>query len=268
MDGSPGGDETIQQHEAVEEPKCIFYSAWFCPYAQRAWIALEAKNVRYRWVETVLYEEHPSTKRSLSLAQKKELTPGFVECSPRGLVPGLECGSDRIFDSLPLMEYIEEAFEGSSLMPSSLASKAHIRSGIMLWSELVVRKFYSLLMSKTPEAVELEKQALLAGFEEMVPYFCRDGNFFSSHGFSMFECSALPWFQRLPVLRKYRGFALPDGEPYRRLTAWYEACLAVPCFARTVVDETRLVQCYVGYANGTGTSNCAQLTKGLNGDYA
>eukprot|EP00292_Cryptomonas_paramecium_P033712 CAMPEP_0113714270 /NCGR_PEP_ID=MMETSP0038_2-20120614/32503_1 /TAXON_ID=2898 /ORGANISM="Cryptomonas paramecium" /LENGTH=207 /DNA_ID=CAMNT_0000641187 /DNA_START=674 /DNA_END=1294 /DNA_ORIENTATION=+ /assembly_acc=CAM_ASM_000170 len=138
----------------------------------------------------------------------------------------------------------------------------------MLWSELVVRKFYSLLMSKTPEAVELEKQALLAGFEEMVPYFCRDGNFFSSHGFSMFECSALPWFQRLPVLRKYRGFALPDGEPYRRLTAWYEACLAVPCFARTVVDETRLVQCYVGYANGTGTSNCAQLTKGLNGDYA
>ena len=51
----PGaGEATIQERsEEVEgEPSAItLFCAWFCPFAQRAWIALEEKQVNYRYVE-------------------------------------------------------------------------------------------------------------------------------------------------------------------------------------------------------------------------
>ena len=159
------------------------------------------------------------------------------------------------------MEYIEEAFDGPALMPSDPASKAEIRAAILLWSELVIRRFYTLLMSTSREGIEKGSAALVAGFEEMAPYFSKEGPFFSRHGFSLFECSALPWYQRIAVLAAYRDFALPDREPFPRLESWYRACLAVPCFADTVVDTSRLISNYTGYASNTATSNCAQLTK-------
>ena len=46
-----------------------FFSAWFCPYAQRAWIALEHHGLKYNKVEGLLpdapgqdfkgYKKHP-----------------------------------------------------------------------------------------------------------------------------------------------------------------------------------------------------------------
>jgi glutathione S-transferase len=214
MEGA--GEATIAAHSLVSNAPCTFYSAWFCPYAQRAWIALEMKGVQYKWVEAVLYEGDPSTKRALSVEQKRRLTPGFVECSPRGLVPGLVHGEAKVFDSIPLIEYIEEEFPGASLLPSDTASRAHIRTGVLLWSELVIRRFYTLLMATSKEAIENGTAALIAGFEEMIPYFSQAGPFFSSHGFSLFECSALPWFQRLYVLKAYRSFNIPEREPFER----------------------------------------------------
>jgi glutathione S-transferase len=255
------GHATIAQHVSTNNPSCTFYATWFCPYAQRAWITLEAKGVAFKWVEAVLYEGDPSSKKALPLAEKQRLTPGFVECSPRGLVPAMSHSDAKLFDSIPLMEYIEEAFEGPNLLPKNFATRAWIRAGILLWSELVIRRFYSLLMSTSRDAIEKCTAALLAGFEEMTVYFCKDGPFFCSEGFSLFECSALPWFQRLVVLKAYRGFSLPDREPFNRLVLWYDTCLTVPAYARTVVDNSKLVSSYIGYADSTGCSNCSQLTK-------
>jgi glutathione S-transferase len=260
-----GGEATIAQRLGTHSPSCTFYATWFCPYAQRAWITLESKGVSYKWVEAVLYEGDPSSKRALSLAEKQRLTPGFVECSPRGLVPALLHGDAKVFDSIPVMEYIEEAFEGPNLLPATLACRAMIRTGIMLWSELVIRRFYTLLMATSSDAIEKDSAALLAGFEEMIPYFSSEGPFFCSEGFSLFECSALPWFQRLVVLKAYRSFSFPDREPFHRFTVWYDACLRVPAFARTVVDTSNLIANYIGYATNTADNNCTQITKSSQG---
>lgn len=58
--------------------------------------------------EAVLYEVSPSSKRSLSLQEKQEKTPGFIECSPRGLVPAIKYNDDNVYESLPGLEYVEE----------------------------------------------------------------------------------------------------------------------------------------------------------------
>ncbi|GJP37355.1 hypothetical protein CLOM_g21770 [Closterium sp. NIES-68] len=60
------------QGEASSETVRLF-SAWFCPFAQRAWIALEAKGVKYEYIEVDPY------------AKPAEL----MAVNPRGLVPAL-----------------------------------------------------------------------------------------------------------------------------------------------------------------------------------
>ena len=94
------GEDTIARRSAAEAAPITFYSAWFCPYAHRVWIALELKRLDYRWVECVLYERDPSTKVALPLEEKRRRTPGFVECCPRGLVPGVAHGETRMHESL------------------------------------------------------------------------------------------------------------------------------------------------------------------------
>jgi len=37
------GEHTIRRRSACDEPEVLLYCSWFCPYAQRAWIALEEK---------------------------------------------------------------------------------------------------------------------------------------------------------------------------------------------------------------------------------
>ena len=51
-----------------ESPPVTFYSSWFCPFAQRVWIALEEKQVAYDYVEINPYEAGVggrSTKKAL-----------------------------------------------------------------------------------------------------------------------------------------------------------------------------------------------------------
>ena len=56
----------------------------------------------------------------------------------------------------------------------------------------------------------------------------------------------------------YRQFHLSEDK-FRRLHDWYDACLRVPGFANTLVDEPTLVESYVGYANNTADSNASQV---------
>ena len=144
-DPSTSGEATIASHQKSSDAVTLIYSSWFCPYAQRAWIALEEKGgtvatvklnpllwltvnpnptaaVDYLWVEINPYEraakEGEYTKKSLPLDRKQELYPAFVECCPKGLVPGIERGEARVWESLVCVEYIDEVGEGRRMPPS------------------------------------------------------------------------------------------------------------------------------------------------------
>ena len=71
------GERTIKQRsKKVKHIK--LYCSWFCPFAQRAWIALEEKGIDYQYVEINPYEVDNSepggyTKKALQLAEKERL---------------------------------------------------------------------------------------------------------------------------------------------------------------------------------------------------
>jgi glutaredoxin len=64
------GDATIAAR-ANDQPLKL-YCSWFCPYAQRAWIAAEEKGLDYQYIEINPYEqaseEGKYTKIALSVS--------------------------------------------------------------------------------------------------------------------------------------------------------------------------------------------------------
>ena len=73
MDGTGcEGEQTIgrrQQAAAADTAEITLFASWFCPYAQRAWLALEESGANYSWVEIqpvspISTGPHPTPTRS------------------------------------------------------------------------------------------------------------------------------------------------------------------------------------------------------------
>jgi glutathione S-transferase len=119
------GEATLKRRmvqKIDENPQLVLYSSWFCPFAQRAWIAAEESGVNYQWVEINPYYVNPHqpggyTKKSLTLDEKAALYPDFIQASPRGLVPAILHHDDNVvlWESLPVSEYIDAYFGNGAL---------------------------------------------------------------------------------------------------------------------------------------------------------
>ncbi|OLN92885.1 Glutathione S-transferase L1 [Colletotrichum chlorophyti] len=81
---------TIKRHEKESDLK--LYSAYYCPFSQRVWIALEAKGLTYQYCE----EDPYMTQASQPL----------LEANPRGTVPAIRQGDWACAESAVILEYI------------------------------------------------------------------------------------------------------------------------------------------------------------------
>ena len=295
------GERTIARHAAAssapESSSCTttIFATWFCPFAQRAWIALEELNIDYRWVEPQLYafdEEKMGgyTKRALPLKRKQRLTPGFVETSPRGLVPSLRVctrgeeggggggggGSlveETVWDSLIVIEYLEDAFEqldhklfwpatAKSLFPSGALRKARARWWASQVTDLIQKPFYQMLMSgeTADEPCNAERKAnFLAAIREFAAEMHPEGAFFFGTEFGFVDIALAPFWQRFLWLGEaYLALTIPDEAPYDRMHSWWKAVSVRPSVAATLVCRPRLVSSYAGYFDGSATSAYAK----------
>lgn len=109
------GEATIRQRSNDDSAR-TFYCGWFCPYAQRVWIALEELGLDYKYVEVNPYCVDPSqpggyTKDKQSIQKKRETLPEFVAVSPYGLVPSIvEADGATICDSAVCLEYLHQVY--------------------------------------------------------------------------------------------------------------------------------------------------------------
>lgn len=99
--------------------ECRLYSAWFCPYAQRCWSALNHLNIPYEKIEALTLVENDNTNKNSEVSTSKPETdidvtvnktnsttgsvptaisktegykkhPRLLELNPKGLVPTME----------------------------------------------------------------------------------------------------------------------------------------------------------------------------------
>jgi hypothetical protein len=72
------------------------------------------------------------------------------------------------------------------------------------------------------------------------------GPFFSPQGFSMADMATLPWMVRMPVLKHYRDYDIP--ETLTHVHAWIKAGLALESVRKTSPSIEYMVEGYRSYA--------------------
>eukprot|EP00525_Craspedostauros_australis_P006261 CAMPEP_0198120614 /NCGR_PEP_ID=MMETSP1442-20131203/29662_1 /TAXON_ID= /ORGANISM="Craspedostauros australis, Strain CCMP3328" /LENGTH=293 /DNA_ID=CAMNT_0043779285 /DNA_START=38 /DNA_END=919 /DNA_ORIENTATION=+ len=264
------GEATLRKRSQLEDDNVdlILYSSWFCPFAQRAWIAAEESGVNYKWVEVNPYEVDATkpggyTKLSLPLETKRQLHPEFVEASPRGLVPGIVDVSTgkNLWESMPVSEFIDAKFNDGNLMTRDPQLRAELQIWVAHCSERVSKEYYRALV----EQDATEKQAALDRFYNecrmLANAMSTDGPFFLGNEFSLVDVALAPFWQRITVVGShFLGLDLPNkkGKEFTRLNEWWNAAKERPSVRDTICSPDRLIATYHDYSQGKATSDAAK----------
>lgn len=243
------------------------YSAWFCPYAQRAWMALELCKIPYELVEALTLD-----------AELKDYIKNqrLLEINPKGLVPTVEVTTASFTSPLLL-----RCAQWANRVVCSPYYRCLVRRDPAeqqaAWTDLQQgwRQFSSLLRAEiTEELVEsLESNdadacvaapatAPALGDEEAFFFGNRRAGSSSSFSPSIVDLTVFPWCFRFYVLARFRGFALDEAEPYvKRLRAWEVAMHANPAVQATLPDKEKLLATYARYEQGTANSQVGEAVR-------
>lgn len=248
-----------------------FMTAWFCPYAQRAWIALNH--------HAVPFERHESL--SLKIADGESLrdalgydkTALLLKHNPAGLVPTIvdsEEAGPAIHDSLTCVEFADDlarsggAPGGTPLLPQDPVLRARARMSAEWVNKSLCSPFYKVLVLKDQSARRENFAKLVEGFQQYQADIA--GPYFLGERLSIVDIAAIPWAYRILTCRTlevYRGedFKLEHGRDFSKLRRWLDACLALESVQRTLAEPQPLVDTYKRYADGTAQSKVAEAVR-------
>jgi glutathione S-transferase len=92
-----------------------FYHGHGSPFSWRVWLALEHKAIPYQ-LKVLSFQANDTTK------------PEFVAINPRHTVPTIVDDGHAVWESLAILEYLDERFSaGAKLYPGDAKSRARIR---------------------------------------------------------------------------------------------------------------------------------------------
>jgi glutathione S-transferase len=238
--------------------KIRLFNSGTCPYAQRAWIALEECAIPY---EHVIIDLQDKPQHFIELYQKANPISAARSKVPLLQVIVNDDDDEKDFllcESLVVAEYIAEVHGKDSLWAPSPEDRARVR----LFTELCGSTFsyFPLLRLKATtkstaaSAADdddgmLLDSAALESFKEglnAADAFLRgltkeeEGVFLLGDHFSLAECNAAPFIQRCcAILPEFTGIdplQLCDELGLCRLKSWIEAVLARPSVVKTGVS--------------------------------
>eukprot|EP00775_Hariotina_reticulata_P005210 gene5210-5448_t len=191
-----------------------FITTFSCPYAQRSWIALNAKGIKYNPV----------------LVDLQDKPEWFFKHNPYGRVPTLFWQEDgktaSLYESLIVNEFIND-LPGPSLLPVDPVARAQARLIIdqvgAKWGGPFAKIMFGTDASATGPAQE-ELTKVLQWVEGLVN---KEGPYFLGRDFSLVDAAIIPFYLRLQVLQDLGLYEIPTAE-LPKLTAWCEAASSHP----------------------------------------
>lgn len=233
-----------------------FYSAWFCPFAQRAWLALLHKGLAFDYVEVDPYNE---TDWWLETSRGRAMVPVVV--SPASI--NAETGRSEattVIDSARVLEYLDElAPDSGPLYPGSVNQRAELRFWVDHINERIVPYLYRFLKAAEPgDHRDESRTALIRGLREFSEALSADGPFFAGERLTAVDMALYPFAYRIDLLLShFRDFRLPeDTAGWARYRRWVDSMAALPIVQQTLTDaatyEQRLIDFYEPYSRGEG----------------
>ena len=97
------------------------FGHWICPFSVRVEFALAQRGIDY-----VVVDVPPRAVRPKGFVVPEE----FIAHSPKLEVPMVKIDGEYLADSIPILEWLEEKFTGSSLLPTDVAGQAVVRERV------------------------------------------------------------------------------------------------------------------------------------------
>ncbi|KAI6007595.1 glutathione S-transferase [Pisolithus orientalis] len=235
--------ETVAQHQDPQD--LTFYSGWFSPFNQRVWIALEEKGIPYQYKEVDPYkkEEH------------------FLRINPKGLVPAVEYRGKAIYESVVLLEFLEDAYP--SYKPNILPSDPYERARQRIWidhiSKAVIPASIRLTMTQPNEQEKLNTAR--NEFYEALRKLQNEikGPYFAGEQFTLVDVAIAPWVSRDYVSAEHRGFRREDvGDGWVKYAKAIETRDSV---LRTTSERDKVQVMYDKYLRGEAQSEAAKAIR-------
>ncbi|MBD2234580.1 glutathione S-transferase family protein [Phormidium tenue] len=189
-------------------------SHYFCPFVQRAVILLLEKEIPYQLTH-------------IDLANKPDW---FLEISPLGKVPVLKLGSEVLFESSVICEYLDEVTPGS-LHPQDSLEKAKHRAWIEFASSTLV-VMYDFLNAHTEKVFEQKHQELMG----KLTWIERSLNtpYFGGKSFSLVDAAFAPMFYYFDALDEIADFGLAKAP---KVNDWRQILQSHPSVQRAFSED-------------------------------
>ncbi|XP_054786374.1 protein IN2-1 homolog B-like isoform X3 [Prosopis cineraria] len=199
------------------------YISYTCPYAQRVWITRNCKGLQDKiQLVPIDLDDRP--------AWYKE------KVYPPNKVPALEHNNEVRGESLDLMKYIDNDFEGPSLLPDD-STKREFAEDLLSYTGT----FYKTVVSSFKEDVNVTEAGTAFDYiESALSKF--DGPFFLGQ-FSLVDIAYAPFVERFrPFLMDVKNHDITEGRP--KLAAWLEEMNKIDAYKQTCHDPKELVERY------------------------
>ena len=179
--------------------KIILVSFDLCPYVQRAAIVLAEKNVPFERID-------------IDLDNKPDW---FLKISPRGKVPLLKVGEEVLFESAPIVEYLDET-EEPRLHPGHPVARARHRAW-MEFGSAILADIWTLETTADRAAFDNAVAALKDKFAR-VEAELGEGRYFAGDVFSIVDAVFAPAFRYFDVFDGIAELGVFAGLP--KVRAW------------------------------------------------
>jgi glutathione S-transferase len=187
-----------------------------CPYVQRAAIVLAEKRVAF-------------VRRDIDLADKPDW---FMKLSPLGKVPLLLVGEDVLFESGPIVEYLDETRDPALHSPEPLTRARH-----RAWMEVGSAALSDLwAIETTPDQAAFDRA--IAGLRvklARVEAELADGPFFGGRDFAVVDAVWAPVFRYFDAFDTFVDLGVFEGLP--KVMSWRRALAARPSVVNAVVPD-------------------------------
>ena len=227
------------------------YCAWYCPFAQRAWMALLYKELAFEYIEVDPYDE---TDWWLNISRQTAYVPVIIPTNDDGQQ------AKSIVESARILEYLDDLKPNQHpIFSSTPEQRAEQKYWIDYVGNKIIPYFYRFLKAYRDDQYRRESQAkLLQGLDAFSQALAPNQPFFTGETMSAVDIAFAPFAYRIAVLLKtYRDFQLPtQGEAWQRYHHWYQTMLQTPVFKATSLDhadyQQRLIDFYLPYSQGEG----------------
>jgi glutathione S-transferase len=230
------------------------YSAWFCPFAQRAWLALVRQNIDFDYIEVDPYGKN---EQWLNISRQAGQVPVLVLTDADG-------SEVTVVDSNRIVEFLDNAYPHDiGLFSTNATEQAEQKYWIDTLGSEIIPYFYRFLKTSDPGDYQDESHnKMIQGMTAFTRAMSSDGPYFSGDTFGAVDIAFIPFAYRINLLLShYRGFRIPvQGGLWERYQRWYESCIALPAFQATMTrDDEQLIEFYLVYSQGGGQADVTEV---------